>query len=95
MKFTWLNKQGVETDEGIVVQFTGRFTAEYRDDKKLIKLDIESGIMGSKSCIHFSRSDFKKWSNGRGDLTLLEQEKAINIFKNALIFQGLVPLDEK
>jgi hypothetical protein len=28
--FTYLNKQGVESDAGFVVQFTGRFTLEYR-----------------------------------------------------------------
>ncbi len=94
MKFTWLNKQGVETEEGIVVQSTGRFTFEYREGKKVIEIDIEGGIMGGKSCIHFKRSIFKKWSSGSGVLTFSEQEKAIEIFKDALVFQGLVPIDE-
>lgn len=29
--FSWMNKQGVRSDQGFEVQFTDRFTAEYRE----------------------------------------------------------------
>jgi hypothetical protein len=44
--FTWLNKQGVRSDEGFEVQSTGRFDAEYRERGKVINLAIESGVNG-------------------------------------------------
>jgi len=94
MNFEWINKQGVKTEDDIVIQFTGRFTAEYRDGTKILKLDIDDGVMGNKTCINFKRSDFTKWDNSGGSLTPTEQERAINIFKEALVFQGLVPLVE-
>jgi hypothetical protein len=31
MGFTWLNKQGVESDEGLVLQRVDRFAFEYRE----------------------------------------------------------------
>ncbi len=94
MNFEWINKQGVKTESGIIVQFTGRFTAEYREGYKMIEIKFENGTMGNKHCIYFNRSDFNKWNIGDGILTIEEQEKRINIFKEAIIFQGLMPLDE-
>jgi hypothetical protein len=94
MNFTWLNKQGVENENGEVIQFTGRFSMEYRNGLKVIELGIESGIMGSTSCISYSRKDFEKWSNGGGLLSPSENEQALNTFREALKFQGLVPDEE-
>ena len=39
--FIWLNMQGVQSDRGFVVQFTGRFTAEYREHSKVVTLEVE------------------------------------------------------
>jgi hypothetical protein len=44
--FTWLNKQGVRSSEGFEVQFTGRFTAEYREDAYYLVVDVEDGTNG-------------------------------------------------
>jgi hypothetical protein len=49
--FTWLNKQGVRSDRGFEVQFTGRFDAEYREGGKVVKLYVESGVNGGLPCI--------------------------------------------
>ena len=94
MNFTWINKQGVESEDGEIVQFTERFFAEYRKGSKVIEIGIESGIMGNTSCISYSRKDFEKWSNGGGFLTTSEKEQALKTFREALKFQGLVPDEE-
>ena len=94
MNFIWLNKQGVENENGEIVQSTGRFTIEYRKETKVIEVGIERGIMGSKSCISYSRKDFEKWSKGGGLLSLTEKEQALNTFREALKFQGLIPDEE-
>ena len=94
MNFTWLNKQGVENENGEVVQFTGRFSAEYRKGEKVIEVGHESGVMGGTSCISYRRKDFEKWSKGGGLLSLAEKEQALNTFREALKFQGLVPDEE-
>ena len=41
--FTWLNKQGVRSDEGFEVQFTSRNTAEYREGRRYLVVDVEGG----------------------------------------------------
>jgi hypothetical protein len=41
--FTWLNKQGVRSDKGFEFQRTGRFTAEYRENGRVIDMYVESG----------------------------------------------------
>ena len=45
--FTWLNKQGVRSDRGFEVQFTGRFDAEYREGGRIVELYVESGLSGT------------------------------------------------
>src|SRR4051794_12498175 len=44
--FKWLNKQSVESDRGFVVQFTGRFSMEYREGSKTVTLAVEGGFSG-------------------------------------------------
>lgn len=94
MNFSWLNKQGVINQNGEVVQFTGRFTAEYRKGSKVIEVGIESGVMGSASSISYRRKDFERWSKGGGVLSPDEKEEALNTFRKALKFQGLAPDEE-
>ncbi len=84
--FKWLNKQGVESDEGFVVQFTGRFTAEYRERGKSIEVAVEDGGGGAKPALVYSRSSF-------GHLPEPDKERVIRNFRAALVFQGLEPLE--
>ena len=49
--FTWLNKQGVKSDAGFEVQFTGRFDAEYREAGKVMSIYVESGIHDGQACV--------------------------------------------
>ena len=46
--FTWLNKQGVQSDSGFIVQFAGRFTAEYREGGKIMTVALKlASALGS------------------------------------------------
>lgn len=42
MQFVWLNKQGVASDEGFVVQRMERFAYEYRENDRVMRLEGES-----------------------------------------------------
>lgn len=86
MIFTWLNKQGVQSDAGFIVQRTGRFSVEYREGDRAIEIIIESGMSKGKPSISFRRSDFSKWSSSKS-----EQESVISNFEAACIFKGVVP----
>lgn len=86
--FKWLNKQGVESDMGFVVQFTGRFTCEYREGGRSIELEVEDGLMGDTPCINISRNAFNNWNNGVA-IPAEQQAKMMKNFKEAMEFQGL------
>jgi hypothetical protein len=90
--FTWLNKQGVQSDTGFIVQRTGRFTCEYREGGRSIELEVESGLMGNQPCINIKRDAFAKW-RGAGfwnEISEEEQSRLLQNFKAAMEFQGLV-----
>ncbi|MDR2638136.1 MAG: hypothetical protein LBB55_07340 [Zoogloeaceae bacterium] len=82
--FTWLNKQGVRSDTGFEVQFTGRFSAEYRED----------GMSDGMPCIILDPLAFAYWSDGAS----ISQEKQVQMlqnFKEAMTFQGLKTVVEE
>lgn len=87
MAFTWLNKQGVRSDEGFEFQSTGRFTAEYRSNGRTTKLDCESGN-GVVAIREASLSTL--WM---GSAVALERaqlrERILGNIRAALAFQGL------
>ena len=84
--FTWLNKQGVRSTEGFEVQFTGRFTAEYREGARYLVVDVEGGANG---LLDFSTKSFEKWANSSMRNSPEEQARMIKNFMAALEFQGL------
>ncbi|WP_150691567.1 hypothetical protein [Pandoraea communis] len=92
--FTWLNKQGVQSDRGFVVQFTSRFTAEYRENGKTITLDIEDGMSGGLPCISVSPNAFERWRDGTA-VSKNEQDQLFQNLKEAIEFQGLKLVIEK
>lgn len=87
--FTYINKQGVKSNKGFVVQFTGRFTAEYREGTKTITIELENGILpDGKYCEIIKPDAFIEWDDG----VLIPSEKQQEILKNfteAVEFQGL------
>lgn len=89
--FKWLNKQGVESDAGFVVQRTGRFTCEYREGGHAIELEVESGLMGDRPCLSIRRDAFVRWGGSRlaGETVEDQQQRLIKNFKDAMEFQGV------
>lgn len=86
--FTWLNKQGVKSDRGFEVQFTGRFDAEYREGGKIVKLYVEDGLTGGLQSILVDPGAFERWDDG----TPIPPEQQAQLFQNlkeAMEFQGL------
>ncbi|MFT3960438.1 hypothetical protein [Propionivibrio sp.] len=89
--FKWLNKQGVESDSGFVVQFTGRFTCEYRENGQKIEIEVESGFSGGRPSVSIKRDAFAQWGRLRPfhEAPAEEQARLLKNFKEAMEFQGL------
>ena len=89
--FTWLNKQGVQSDAGFVVQFTGQFTCEYREGGRILELEVEDGVIGQQPCINVKRDAFANWSVAgvKYDIPEVQQLRMLQNFKDAMEFQGL------
>ena len=92
--FTWLNKQGVRSDLGFEVQFTGRFDAEYREGGRVMSLYVESGMSAGMPAIVIDPSAFVRWDDGES-VAPQQQAKMLNNFREAMEFQGLKLLVEK
>lgn len=92
--FVWLNKQGVQSDRGFIVQFTSRFTAEYRENGQTITLDMEDGMNGGLPCISVSPNAFERWDDGTA-IPKNEQDQLFQNLKEAVEFQGLKLVIEK
>ncbi|WP_396615431.1 hypothetical protein [Lysobacter soli] len=84
--FRWINKQGVESADGFVVQRSGRFTEEYRENDRSITIDVESGLSGGRHVVSYRRRSFDAWSSD-----LLERQRVIDNYRAALRFMGSVP----
>lgn len=85
--FKWLNKQGVKSDSGFEFQFTGRFTAEYREGKLVIDMYVESG--GGTVTIY--DGSFQPWlEQFRNPFEKkTEQVRLVKNIEQALKIQGL------
>jgi hypothetical protein len=86
--FTWLNKQGVRSDRGFEVQFTGRFDAEYREDHRVVSLSVESGMSGGLPCISIDPNSFLQWDDGV-EIPADRQAQMLENLRLAMEFQGL------
>jgi hypothetical protein len=95
--FTWLNKQGVRSDEGFELQFTGRFDAEYREGERVVRLYVENGRVGGLNCIIVDPSAFERWDGDAGGASIPrdQQQKMFRNLREALEFQGLKLLIQK
>lgn len=89
MTFTWLNKQGVRGSSGFELQREDRFTMTYREESKVITIEIESGIVASgKHAVLLSPGALNRWDDGKP----IEEEKQKQVLENireALAFQDL------
>lgn len=89
--FTWINKQGVQSDAGFIVQRTGRFTCEYREGGHSIELEVESSLVGDRSCISISKDAFASWTGPllNGETKNEQQARLLKNFKDATEFKGM------
>ena len=88
--FTWLNKQGVKSDAGFIVQRVDRFVIEYRDEDCKISVDVEAGRTDDgRQCLNISRNAFEKWDGSSVRSPPDEQARLLANFTAALEFQGL------
>jgi hypothetical protein len=87
--FRWLNKQGVESDKGFIVQVVSRFVIEYRQHLKKISVHIEvESASSSKVTIIVHKSSFTHWDDAI-HITENEQAKIIKNFIDAMKFQDI------
>ena len=86
MKFTWLNKQGVRSDAGFEFQFTGRFSAEYREAGRILRIPLEGGGGAISIYENSLQSVFTEPSSPAAESS--RRRIAENI-RAALAFQGL------
>lgn len=93
--FTWLNKQGVQSDRGFVVQFTGRFSAEYREHGKMVTLIVEDGMSGGLPCIILDPGAFQHWDGESAPIPSGQRDQMFQNFKDAVEFQGMKMVIEK
>lgn len=89
--FTWINKQGVCSDRGFEVQRTGRFSAEYKEGGRIVKLYVESG--GGMPSIIINPDAFECWGDGT-PIPAVQRGEMLQNFKEAMEFQGLKLLIE-
>ena len=96
MAFTWLNKQGVQSDQGYVVQVVDRFCVEYREANRVLSVEVEDGIKDGRYCLIVSPGCFSRWDEMQlhesldGD----EQARIERNFREAMEFQGLAVVVE-
>lgn len=93
--FTWLNKQGVQSDRGFAVQRTGRFSAEYRERGRVVTLNVESGLHGGQPCLILDPNAFDHWDGEAAKISPSQQAEMFQNVKEALEFQGLKMVVEK
>lgn len=88
--FTWLNKQGVRSEEGFEVQSVGRFSVEYREGAHVVTVDVEKGYFGGGASVAIRPDAFMHWDNSRLANTSEKQAKMRANFVAAMKFQGIV-----
>lgn len=84
--FTWLNKQGVRSNKGFEFQFTGRFTAEYRENGRVIDMYVD----GTPSVTTIYEGSLEKlWSDIQNPFERkTERDRIVKNLRDALAFQG-------
>ncbi|CAM4456228.1 MAG: hypothetical protein LEGION0403_FIIPPAGN_02768 [Legionella sp.] len=86
--FTWLNKQGVKSDKGFVVQSIDRFVIKYSENMGDIDVTVEYGFKDGKYFVYIYDKEFYQWKDGRK----ISEEKKTQILSNfidALAFMGI------
>ena len=80
ISYTWLNKQGVRSSEGLELQYTGRFTMEVRWGHRRKTLEIEDMAHPHD----FGPRHFERWDNSTVTNDVAEQKRILAAFQAAL-----------
>ena len=97
MAFTWLNKQGVQSELGFEVQVIDRFTVEYREGHRTLTVEVEDGMSAGKPCLLVSPGFCRRWDDMAAGSILDDEEQARieRNFRDAFSFQGLPVVAER
>lgn len=88
--FTWLNKQGVQSEKGFVVQSIDRFAIEYREGARKRSVYVENGrTAGGALCVEIAPNAFAQWDGDQTVLSLEKQSEMLQNFRDAMKFQGI------
>lgn len=87
MTFHWLNNQGVRSDSGFEFQFTGRFSAEYRENNRVTSMYVEGGA-GTLTIYEGSLEGLLSGIENSSERKI-EQNRLIKNLHEALAFQNL------
>lgn len=87
MMFIWINKQGVRSDKGFEFQFTGRFTAEYRENDRVTDMYVD----GTPSVTTIYEGSLEKlWIDQDNPFDKkTERSRIVRNISDALAFQGM------
>jgi hypothetical protein len=94
MAFKWLNKQGVESDRGFVLQRADRDTYEYREGDRVLRLSGESmfsGLGGASFGFSFDSTwRTARWQPPHSAAPISDQDRELIIgnIKEAVAFKG-------
>lgn len=87
--FVWLNKQGVKSKKGFIVQSIDRFAIEYRENARTISVYVERGCLSnSRFCVSIRSDAFLKWDDGT-IITPTQQKEILQNFTDAMNFQNI------
>jgi hypothetical protein len=86
--FTWINKQGVKSDQGFEVQSIDRFSIEYRECGKVLTIHVEHGFCGGP-CVLIDDDAFNFWDGSKVLISPAEQRRLLYNFTEAMKFQGI------
>jgi hypothetical protein len=94
VKFEWLNKQGVKSDEGFALQRVDRFVYEYREGERVMRLDGESMFSGlGRASFGFSFNTTwrsARWQSPYANVPISERDrdKIKQNIREAMTFMG-------
>jgi hypothetical protein len=86
--FTWLNKQGVRSEEGFEVQSISRYEIEYREGRNVVTVHVEPGVSAGGPSLSVHSNAFSAW-NHAVPIAPAEQARMRANFKAAMAFQGI------
>jgi hypothetical protein len=90
--FRWLNKQGVESSSGFVLQSVDRYGYHYREGGKTMRIDVEPRrIPGGDYYEEVSEKSFSVWLPPHASevVTAEERERLRANVRDALSFMGI------